>query len=171
MASPSRHEGDHHFVGSVAFLSSVNLPDATVDDDAIESGANIAYSKTQTLFPLRHTQTGTVVAASEIVHVAHGDGALLSVEAVVSTVATGADRTVTVDVQKSTAGGAFATLLTTTIVLDDDSVVRVPEAGVVSGTPTFIDGDILSIIVTVAGSAGAQAAGLCVTAMVYEKSA
>jgi hypothetical protein len=172
MAEPSRITNETHFAADVAFLADVTFPDSIVDDDSIESGANIAYSKLQHSFPLVYSQpNGTaVVAETRMLHVAKGDGALLSVEAAVTTVATGADRTVTVDVQKSTGGGAFATMLSATIVLDDDSVAFTPEAATVSGTNTYSDGDILQVVVTVAGSADAQAQGLVVTTFVYEES-
>ena len=169
---PSRIQGETHFTDPVVFLGSVTMADGQITDNHIKAGADIAYSKLQHSFPLVLSQaTGTaVVSETRVVHVAKGAGALLSVEASVVTVATGADRTVTVDVKKSTGGGAFATLLSETIVLDDDSVALIPEEGTVSSTPTYADGDLIEIVVTVAGSADAQAEGLVVTAWCYEES-
>lgn len=96
-----------------------------------------------------------------MIHIARASGTLKAFEAIIATVATGADRTVTVDLQKSTGSGAFATVLSATIGFTNASAVRTIASGTISGT-TFVDGDIFQIVVTVAGAAGNQAQGLLV---------
>lgn len=173
MAEPTRIIGETHFAGPVVLLSTVTMPDGAIGNADIEAGAAIAATKLQHQFPLHLSVSGTVAAVTNIVHVARGAGTLVSVEAVAATVptGTGCDYTVTCDVKKSTAGGAFATMLTTTAVIDDGETDLTPVAAVVSGSNTYVDGDLLEIVVTVAGSVGTQATGLCVTAFVYEATA
>jgi len=111
----------------------------------------------------------TVTALTQDVHIVRGaTGTLLGFEASINgTIATGADRTVTVDLQKSTGGGAFSTVLSSTIGFTNSSTLRTAVAGVFSVTG-LVDGDQLAVIVTVAGSAGNQALGLSMT-LTYEE--
>ena len=81
--------------------------------------------------------------------------------------ATGVDRTVNVDLQKSTSGGAFASITTTDIEIDDSTTIRTAVASTLSNT-SLSDGDILRAVVTVAGSADAQATGLMITLTLRE---
>ena len=104
-----------------------------------------------------------VTALTKWVHIVRGaTGTVVSVEAAIAVVATGADRTITVDLHKSTGAGAFATILSATIGFTNASAVRTMVAGTIS-TATLADGDILAVVVTVAGAGGNQATGLTVT--------
>lgn len=108
----------------------------------------------------------TITALSKDIHIVRGATAtVIGLEAAIcGTIATGADRTVTVDLHKSTGGGAYATVLSSTIGFTNASTLRTAVAAVVSASPAaLVDGDILRLIVTVAGSASAQALGLIVT--------
>jgi hypothetical protein len=151
-------------VNATLSAKTFNPPTSCITNAAIQSNAGISASKVVHQFPLYVNQApGTaVVADTSLIHVARASGTLLSFEAATPTIATGADRTVTIDLQKSTAGGAFATVLSGTIVLDDDSVARVAEAGTFSST-SYVVGDLFQVVVTVAGAAGNQAQGLIVT--------
>ena len=82
-------------------------------------------------------------------------------------IATGADRTVTVDLQKSTAGGAFSTVLSSTIGFTNASVLRTPVSGTIN-SPAYSALDEFRVVVSVAGSASAQATGLIVRAVFSE---
>lgn len=149
---------------------SINMPNGGITNTMIASSAGIEATKLEHQHTLSHYQTtGTaVVAAVQDVFIARSSGTIVSIEAAVTgAIATGGDRTVTVDVHKSTAAGAFATVLSGTIVLDNTSVLRTLETGTISGT-TFIDGDILRIVITVAGAAGNQAQGLIATLTIRE---
>ncbi len=157
---------DLHINGSLSAQTTI-LSDGCVDEDAVLAGQNISADKFQRKFSLSHYQatSGAVVAAIQDVHIARATGEVVAIEAAITgTIATGADRTVTVQVHRSTAGGAFASILTAAVILDNTSVLYVMEAGTVN-SGTFIDGDILRIVITVAGVAGNQALGLicCLT--------
>lgn len=157
--------GDVSIQGSLTSRS-FNPPAGCIDNDAIEAGAGIESSKLEHRHVIRYDQiTGTAVTAeTRGVHIVRGaTGTLISMEAaIVGAIATGGDRTVTVDLRKSTGGAAFATVCSSTIGFTSADTIRVPEAAVFSST-SLVDGDILQIVVTVAGAAGNQAQGLVVT--------
>lgn len=115
--------------------------------------------------------TTTVAALTKWVYTFFGaTGELLDVDAFIAVVATGADRTITVDVQKSTGAGAFATIMTATIGFTNASAVRTAVSGTLAaGAGTLVAGDILQVVVTVAGAAGNQATGLTVSLKIREK--
>lgn len=161
-----------NFHGKCTFANDVVLPEDTVVDANVNSAAAIAASKLQHQHPIsvQIADDATAVAAGDqLLHICRSTGEFYDLRAAVVTVATGADRTVTIDVHKSTGGGAFATILTTTIVLDDDSTALTPVAAVVDATKSaLVAGDILKLVWTVAGSAGNQAIGCVATANIIE---
>lgn len=158
------------FQGKVQFGQTPELPDGTVDNDAVVSLADIDAAKLEAETIITYSQTGTIVAATEYVHIVRGSsGTLVALEAAITeTIATGGDRTVDIDIQKSTGAGAFATVLSATIQFDSADVLRTLSAGAFSST-SLTDGDLLAIVITVAGSAGNQAEGLIATLTVREK--
>ena len=115
-----------------------------------------------------HSQTGAVVAATEYVFALYAATATIKGfrAQITEAVATGADRTVTIDLQKSTGGGAFASILGGTIGFTNLSSLRAWSAATVSNTALAgggpSAGDVLKITVAVAGAAGSQAQGLLV---------
>jgi len=162
--------GRTHVLGMLS-ASSMSIPDGTVDDDAVADDAAIAAEKVIHQTPVvveLFGPTTDVAAVSRVIHIAKEAGKVVAVEAIVQTPATGADRTVEVDVQKGNAGTAYATILTSTADFDNTAAARTPEAAAIA-TEDYADGDSLEIVVTVAGSAGAQAAGLCVVVWVREE--
>lgn len=106
----------------------------------------------------------TVAAVTRVLHIVRGSQHVaLGLEATIcGAIATGADRTVTIDLQKSTGGGAFASILSSTIQFTDASTLRTAIAAVIDSA-NLIAGDILQLVVTVAGAAGDQATGLNIT--------
>jgi hypothetical protein len=144
----------------------MTLPAGSVGNTQVQAAAKVAASKLEGEFNLAHSQAGTVAAATQYLRIIRGAAAtLVAVEAsVTEAVATGADRTVTVQVERSTGGGAFASVLTAAIVFNNASTLRAVVAGVLS-TTALADNDIIRVTVAVAGAAGAQATGLlvCIT--------
>lgn len=149
---------DLHVNGGLS-SKTFNPPAGSITNAAILAAAGIDATKVVHQFPLSHQQSGTVAAATEYIHIARAAGTLVAIEAMVATVATGADRTATIDLLKSTGGGAFASVLTATLVLDNTNVAMTLESGTIN-TTTYIDGDVFKLTVAVAGAAGDQAAGL-----------
>ena len=102
-----------------------------------------------------------ITAATYTSHVVVGaTGTIRTFKAsITGTIATGADRTVDVDLQKSTGAGAFATVLSATIHFTNASTIRALSSAAFSDS-SLVAGDILQIVLTVAGAAGNQAKGL-----------
>jgi hypothetical protein len=106
--------------------------------------------------------TDAVVSRTDIIHVAYRDETVLGVDAAVYTIADSTGRTVTIDVLKSTGGTTGTSILSTPLVFNSTNASdRTVKAASLSGTPTLSDGNLLIRKITVAGSTGAQALGLC----------
>ena len=113
-------------------------------------------------------QATTVTAVERLIHIVRGATATLeAVEAIVVTAPTG-DYTVTVDLQKSTGGGAFATVLSATMQFSSSSTALTPVVASLSST-SLVDGDVLKLVVTVSGTTGAQAKGLLASVTITEQ--
>ena len=146
-------------------------PSGSITNTHVSASADIDATKLEHQFPLDYKQLpGTaVVADTQDLHIVHGaTGSIVSFRAAITgTIATGADRTVNVDLQKSTGGGAFATILSATLLFNNADVLRTAESATIL-TPGLVVGDILRVVVTVAGAAGNQALGLIATATIRE---
>lgn len=152
--------------------AAIDIPANSVDDVDIKSGANVAATKLEHQYDLKYTQDAgaAVVSATRNLHIVRGaTGSVISVEAMVDTAPTGADRTITIDVQKGNQSTAFATLLAATLVINNTTAAREVKTASLVASPTLADGDTVRVVVTVAGAAGAQGQGLNVTIMVREK--
>lgn len=136
-----------------------------IADANIDASAAIATRKMIHRYRADYSQpTGTAVVAltNQTMLIAKGTGTIKSFEAaIIGAIATGADRTVTIDLQKSTALGAFATVLSSTVVFNNASTLRAVSTATLSDT-ALADGDFLYITVAVAGAAGNQAQGLAI---------
>lgn len=153
-------------------LFQIHWPDRSIKNNSIADDAAIEAKKAirhQAIDSELFGPSTSVAALTKDIHIVRGaSGTLLGFEAAIcGAIATGADRTVTVDLQKSTAGGAFATVLSSTIGFTNGSTLRTAVAAVLSST-SLLDGDILRIIVTVAGAASAQAIGLIASVTLEE---
>jgi len=165
---------DIHVNGTLS-AKTFNPPANSVANASVASNAAIAATKLEHQFGVSYEffAPGTAVTAvtAKLAHIVKGvTGEIVSIEAVITTQATGADRTVTVDLEKSTGGGAFATVLSSTVDITNATVIRTPVAGTIT-TPDTVDGDILQWTVAVAGAAGNQAEGLLVTMQLREDAA
>lgn len=161
---------DLHVNGNFS-CKSFDPPDGTVTDAHISASAGISATKLEHQFDLDYSQVpGTaVVAETRDVRLVHGaEGTVVSFRAAITgAIATGADRTVTVDLQKGSAGSAFATILTATMSFNNTDALRTAKSAAIQ-TTSLAAGDILRVVVTVAGAAGNQAQGLIVSVTVRE---
>lgn len=161
---------DVHVNGTLS-AKAFNAPASSITNAAIIQNAGIEATKVvhQQAPSVELFAPGvTITAVTRLLRISRAIGTLVSVEAIITTAATDASRTVTVDLQKSTGAGAFATVLSATIGFTNTSPIRTPVAGTFSATG-LVDNDILQIVVTVAGGAGAQAQGLLVTLNVRDE--
>ncbi len=160
---------DFHVNGTLT-AKLFSAPNGSITNAAIAASAGVAATKLEHQFAKDVTQApgSAVVAATTLVHTVRGvTGEVVAIEAITTTPATGADRTVTIDLQKGNASTAFATIMASTIVLNNGTAARTPVSGTISA-PDIADGDTLQVVVTVAGAAGAQAQGLLITLTLRE---
>lgn len=158
-------QGDVHVRGTVT-ANAITIPTGSITDASIAGGAGIAASKLEHQFPVRYqTVAGAAVAtATHPVHVVQGaTGTVVGLRVASVTAPTSSD-TVVVDLQKSTGGGAFASVLTGTVTLDSSSVNRTAYSGTIA-SPSLVAGDILQVVVTVSGT---TCQGLVVVATLAE---
>jgi hypothetical protein len=162
-------QNDLHVAGHLS-CKTFTLPAACVGNATIAGAAGIEATKVVHQFPLHIQQSpgSAVVSATTLLHILRAIGSVVSFEASTTTAATGGDRTVSIDLQKSTGGGAFATILSSPISLTNATTARTVVSGTVSN-PSLVDGDLLQVVVTVAGAAGSQAQGLLVTVTLREE--
>lgn len=134
---------------------------AGIVDAEISASAAIKSGKVQHVVHIPYGQTGTVVANTVYLGIINKANArVLDFEAsITEAIATGADRTVTLDLQKSTGAGAFATILSSALAFNNGDTLRAVKTAAISSAD-LVDGDQLRFTVTVAGAAGAQAQGL-----------
>jgi hypothetical protein len=160
--------GDFHFNGALSCKTLV-APPLSIGDAEIKAVAAINATKVVHQFPVYVSQApgSAVIAATSHLHILRAVGEIVSIEAMTPTPATGADRTVSIDLQKSTGGGAFATVLNAPITLNNATTARTPVSGAINST-ALIDNDILQLVVTVAGAVGNQAQGLLVAVTLRE---
>lgn len=172
MSVPVRYDAgiDHFFYGTVSFLGTTNYKAGSIRNVDVNAAAAIDASKLEGEYTFDVSQTGTVVAGTHYFGPIRGaTGDVISIEAAITeTIATGADRTVTIDLLKSTGAGAFASILTAVLVLDNTNVLRTLEAGSLAAGAALVDGDLLKLTIAVAGAAGAQALGLIVRVILRE---
>jgi hypothetical protein len=147
--------GSDLFVQGSLACTSFTPPNSCITKSAVVANAQLEASKLEHRYCRSLTQVSgsAVVASTYPLHICRAAGTVIAVEALVfGVVPTGAD-TITIDVHKSTGGGAFSTILSGTIVLDVASVIRVPEVATISSS-TLVDNDILELVITVSGTSG-----------------
>lgn len=146
-----------------------NIPDGVIVDRMMSSASPAGPTKVQHQFSIGPGElfaTATAVSAvTKYIWVTKGTaGTIQSISAAITgTVPTSSD-SVTVDLKKSTGGGALSSVLSATITLNSSSVLRTAQSGTISSAST-VAGDLLAVVVTVSGSSGA---GLVVTVTVSE---
>ena len=158
------------YYGDIVFAGTVALPSSTVENADVKSDADIGYAKLQHVHHVTLTQAdGSAVAdESRVVFIARAPCTVLAVECALLTVAAG-DSTVDVDVQQSTGGGAFASILTAAESLDSSTVVRTVVEATLDGTPTLADGDMLLIDIDATAGTGTLPQGLIVDVTIAEE--
>lgn len=161
MPETSYIEGNLHVRGTLS--ASSNSPSSgSITDTHVSGTAAISATKMVHQYAVEvelYGPTTTVAALTKLFHIAQSAGTIVAFKAFVITPATGADRTVNVDLQKSTGAGAFATVLSATAIFNNGSSARTLASGTVS-SPSYIASDLFQVVVTVAGAAGNQALGL-----------
>lgn len=161
------------FRGDVSITGNFYPPSGSITTSHItgDTTARIVATKLEHQFACGAVALGTtdtVVAGERIMHAVYGaTGEIVAFEGVVSTVATGTDRTVTVNLLRASSGSTYATVLSSNIQFTSTSAARTPVAATLS-TTALVDGDVLKASWTVAGSSLAQAIGLYLNLILRE---
>ena len=159
-----RIEGDLHITGALT-MGELGIPDSTITNADVEADADIDASKLEHSHRGLHTQNGTAVAATEVMHVVYGATGTIKAVKAGSVVAATGNATMTVDVKKN-----GTTVLSAPIVLDSTNTAYIVEAGMPTVT-TLVAGDVLTAVVTVDAGTGALGTGLFVEAEIWEVTA
>jgi len=166
---PQAYEpSDFYCAGTITAKNNIPSP-ATVGDTQVIAGAGVAATKLQQQYECRYDQpvASTVVADGRMVHQVYGAVAnLVAFQALVVTPPVGA-MTISVDLQKSTGGGAFATILSAPISITSATAARTAVTAAIANAG-LIAGDVLQVVVTVAGASGTQGLGLLAAAIIRE---
>jgi len=157
-------DNDLHVGGSLVPLR-FYPPAGCITDAAIVTSAGIQSSKVVHRAPWEFDiQKGTTVTAQDtILHIAAAAGNVLGLQAVSTGTAPSGDHTITIDLKKSTAGGAFASILSSTLVINSGNTVRVATSATLGAGVAFVAGDLFELTVAVAGSTSSQGTGLHIT--------
>jgi hypothetical protein len=153
-ASVIRDDIDRVMSGDWTFTGAVNLPTDTIDENNVKSATLFAAENVEHRSPAGEAAAqasgAAVAAANTIVHVAEYAGTIEDFSVGIDTAPTTTD-TVTIDLKKSTGGGAWATVLSSTIQFTSSDSDRSVKSGTLS-TTTFAADDMLRVEVTVSGS-------------------
>lgn len=127
----------------------------------IAPGANLLETDVQHRRHLHYAVAGGADAAALTMLLGRmaKSGSIVSAYVTPDVVPATGTKTMTVDLQKSTGGGAWTTVLSSTLTINGSSVARTPVAMSLSGTPTHVAGDVYRINVTVGGSGGTGVQG------------
>jgi len=137
----------------MATVAEMSFQGGGLRDTDIADGAGIAVTKavqqSTVIIPIGVDGTGDT-SVTKLVYACHAETATLDkFQATVSTKPSSG--TTTIDLQKSTAGGAFATILVSVITINSSSTARVPNIAVINDTD-LVEDDVLQAVVTVTGS-------------------
>jgi hypothetical protein len=176
MSAPNVFQGDVYVTGTLS-CGGLDVPAAAIGDAKFSSAASdrLAAAKAIHQFPVSYGQDDGADVASKTtkIHLARGAGTVLefAIETTIAPAGNGCNKQFTVDLQKSTAGGAFSSLLNTPLVIDSTKTALTKYLAVLATTPTYAANDILQEVVTASGNTGNQAQGMLGVAMLAENPA
>jgi len=176
MPAPSELRGDRIYYGNQDFSSadSMPMPPGVVGDTEVSSTSTRAIGAGKVI---HRENVGvelfgpavTVAAKTQVIKIARRGGTVIGLEAVVQTAPAGGTEEVQIDLQKSTAGGAYATVLTATLDISSTATALVVVSGSIDAAKEdYIDGDHFRLVTTISGTGGAHAVGLFVAAFFDE---
>lgn len=156
--------GNTYFAGNLG-AQSIAIPADSIRDAQVAPFAGIDHSKLIHKHPLRYDQKlGTaVVAETRILHIAHADGVVLAIEAILTTPPTSTD-TVTIDLQRGNTASGYASVLSAPLVINNSATARTVQAAAIADDD-YVDGDSFQLVVTVSGT---SAQGLAVNVWTAE---
>ena len=167
MAEPNRINGDLEVSGTTRLMGAVTMPSGTIVNATVSGSAAIGSEKLEHRFsPCFGQANAAATAETKIIHLARGAGVVLAFSVGAIAAATG-DSTVTVDLQKRTGGGAWASLLNATVSFAAADTVG-PKAGSLVADPSYAADDQLRIVQTVSAGTGTLPTGMYASAEIRE---
>lgn len=170
MANPTIVSGDLQVNGTLS-AGAMSLPAGSVGNTQVSSSTTerIAATKLIHQFPVGTAQAdgADVASRTEMVHVARGSGTLAEFSVGIGTAPAGGDKQYTVDLQKSTGGGTFASMLSAPITVSTADSSRSKKTATLSVT-SYSAGDLLRVVVTASGTTGTQGQGMVAVAFLQE---
>lgn len=170
MSTPSVMRSDFYVDGNLQSKTQT-YPAGSITNAAVAAAADIDYTKLEHEHRLTYAQANSAAAdATQVIYACRGaTGSILNFE-VGSIAAAVGDSTCTVDLQKSTGGGAFATVLSAVVTLDSGSTAITPEAATVNSA-SLVDGDVLRVVVDATIGTGTLPTGVYASLSVSEAAA
>ena len=155
------------FDGNIQITGSLQAKSIIIPDGFYLSVGNTQHRNVKT-----YQQAGgaDVVAASSYVYTAAAAGKLSGVDVFVDTPPAGGDKGYTLDVKKSTAGGAFTTVLSSLVTVNSSTSLRSVVAAVIASV-AYVGGDSFKVDVALIGSTGSRGQGVLVTLTFDEEAA
>ncbi len=127
----------------------------TLTSNMFSSSSSARLDATKAIERLRliHEQAhGTAIVTRTIgMHICKGAATVIQLKGVITGVIPGAD-TITVDVHRSTAGGAFATIMSGTMTFTSADTIRVVKSSTSFSTTALVADDVLIWVITASGS-------------------
>lgn len=153
----------------MATYNYIAIPAGSLTDDAIAANAAIAAAKLVQEITGKAAQNGgaDVAAATVPIHAAYKAGTVVGFRVALLAAPTGGDKAFTVDLKKSTGGGAFATILSAVVTIDNSKANNTTYSGTVS-SGAYSAGDIFQVVIAVSGSTGSQGQGVIAEAIFHE---
>lgn len=151
-------------------MASITIPGGTITSTEVSSTADLNGKQVRSHYgkDSRQVNGSNVAAKTEVIHTAKAAGSVTAFKVAVVTAPTGGDLAFTADLQKSTGGGAFATILSAVVTINSTKTDRSVTAGTVSSA-AYSAGDIFQIVYAVTGSTGSQGQGALAEAFFEEQ--
>lgn len=129
----------------------------------------VPASKVIHQYAVQYGQAGgtAVVAVTMGLHSSYKDGTIVAVQVTPLVAPTGGDKAFTVDVKKGNQAGAFASVLSAVVTVDNTKADRQVLSGSLSST-SLSAGDTLEVVIATSGTTGTQGQGVLVTVTIQE---
>ena len=165
----SRIEGDHEFIGNISITGTASLPAASVKNQSFSSVSTdrLGVDKAIHQFPVGHRfeLATTPTDGLYIVFIARANGTIRNFEVAANTAQASTAAATLVDLMKATSSSTFVSVLSAGV--EAAAAARTVYAGTIN-TSTLIDGDILAVKYTTAGTSGNRSAGVGAVVTIYE---
>jgi hypothetical protein len=141
-------------------MSTLYIPAGSITNAEIASSAAIGAGKVVQEFARdsRQANGADVASKTELIHTARAAGTIGALKVALTTAPTGGNKKFTVDLQKSTGGGAFATVLSAVVDIDNTDTSLTVVSGTLAAS-AYVSGDIFAIVWTASGTTGNQGQG------------